>query len=110
MNESRIKVLKWEDRDIRFIKKDGEWLAFVDDLYQPFKNWSWPEESPYIRKHCHWLSEEHCWEYLLTKKEVARYFFASRKKEFKKFKRETFDRLLEEDKKEDLLLSRSSIS
>ncbi len=73
--------------------------AAEEDLYKAFKIWYWPEESPYIRKHCHWLSEEHCWEYLLNQREVIKYFFASRRKEFKRFKRETFDRLLEEDEK-----------
>lgn len=93
MSEDQIKVLKWKDHDIRFVKAHGEWSAFVDDLYQVFENWHWPEESPYIRPHCYWFHKGHRWEYVLTQKQVVEYFFASRKKEFKKFKRETFDKL-----------------
>lgn len=93
MSEDYIKVLKWKGHDIRFIKKDGEGLAFVEDLYQAFENRHWPEKSPYIRPHCYWLHGLHCWEYVLTQKEVLKYFFISRKKEFKRFKRDTFDKL-----------------
>lgn len=99
MSEDYIKVLKWKGHDIRFIKKDGEGLAFVEDLYQAFENRHWPEESPYTRRPNCWLENEQRWEYVLTQKEVVEYFFASRKKEFKKFKRETFDKLLQEESK-----------
>lgn len=99
MSKDYIKVLKWKGQDIRFAKIDGEWLAFVEDLYQAFENRHWPEESPYVRRHLYWLPDEYYGEYALTQKEVVEYFFASRKKEFKKFKRETFDKLIQEESK-----------